>query len=76
MKTKQEILEEVEWRKEYYENSIKRYKEIIPTYNFKTDEYKVYVWLKQIEEAKLEVINDLLYRFFVKEGKQHEKRKN
>ena len=60
MKTKQEILEEVEWRKEYYENSIKRYKEIISTYNFKSDEYKVYVWLKQIEEAKLEVIKDLL----------------
>ena len=60
MKTKQEILEEVEWRKEYYENSIKRYNEIIPTYNFKTDEYKVYLWLRQIEEAKLEVINDLL----------------
>ena len=60
MRTKQEILEEVEWRKEYYENSIKRYKEIIPTYNFKTDEYKVYVLLKQIEESKLAVINDLL----------------
>ena len=60
MRTKQEILEEVEWRKEFYENSIKRYKEIISTYNFKTDEYKVYVWLKQIEESKLEVINGLL----------------
>ena len=60
MKTKQEILEEVEWRKEYYENSIKRYKEIISTYNFKSDEYKVYLWLRQLEEAKLEVINDLL----------------
>ena len=60
MKTKQEILEEVEWRKEYYENSIKRYKEIIPTFNFKSDEYKVYVWLKQIEESKLEVIKYLL----------------
>ena len=60
MKTKQEILEEVEWRKEYYENSIKRYKEMIPTFNFKSDEYKVYVWLKQLEESKLEVINDLL----------------
>ena len=60
MRTKQEILEEVEWRKKYYENSIKRYNEIIPTYNFKTDEYKVYLWLRQLEEAKLEVINDLL----------------
>lgn len=60
MKTKQEILEEVEWRKEYYENSIKRYKEMISTFNFNSDEYKVYVWLKQIEESKLEVINDLL----------------
>lgn len=65
MRTKQEILEEVEWRKEYYENSIKRYKEMIPTFNFKSDEYKVYVWLKQIEESKLEVINDLLD--FIKE---------
>ena len=69
MKTKQEILEEVEWRKEFYENSIKRYKEIISTYNFKTDEYKVYVWLKQIEEAKLEVINDLLDFIYEKEDK-------
>ena len=60
MKTKQEILEEVEWRKGYYENSIKRYKEMIATFNFKSDEYKVYVWLKQIEESKLEVVNDLL----------------
>ena len=67
MRTKQEILEEVEWRKEYYENSIKRYKEIIPTYNFKTDEYKVYLWLKQLEEAKLEVINSLLDFIYKKE---------
>ena len=68
MRTKQEILEEVEWRKEYYENSIKRYKEIIPTFNFKSDEYKVYVWLKQIEEAKLEVVNDLLSFIYEKEN--------
>ena len=67
MKTKQEILEEIEWRKEYYENSIKRYKEMIPTFNFKSDEYKVYVWLKQIEEAKLEVVNDLLSFIYEKE---------
>ena len=60
MKTKQEILEEVEWRKEFYENSIKRYKEIMSNVDFKSDEYRVYVWLKQIEESKLEVINDLL----------------
>ena len=68
MKTKQEILEEVEWRKEYYENSIKRYKEMIPTFNFKSDEYKVYIWLKQIEEAKLEVVNDLLDFIYEKEN--------
>ena len=67
MRTKQEILEEVEWRKEYYENSIKRYKEIIPTYNFKNDEYKVYLWLKELEEAKLEVINALLDFIYKKE---------
>ena len=60
MRTKQEILEEVEWKKEFYENSIKRYKEIMSNVDFKSDEYRVYVWLKQIEESKLEVINDLL----------------
>ena len=60
MRTKQEILEEVEWRKKFYENSIKRYKEIMSNEDFKSDEYRVYVWLKQIEESKLEVINDLL----------------
>ena len=60
MRTKKEILEEVEWRKEFYENSIKRYQEIICGVDFKSDEYKVYNWLKQMEESRLEVINDLL----------------
>lgn len=60
MKTKQKILEEVEWKKEFYENRIKRYNEIIIYLDVKSDDYKVYRMLKQIEEAKLEVINDLL----------------
>lgn len=60
MKTKQEILEEVEWKKEFYENRIKRYNEIMIYLDVKSDDYKVYRMLKQIEESKLEVINDLL----------------
>ena len=60
MRTKQEILEEVEWKKEFYENRIKRYNEIIIYLDVKSDDYKVYRMLKQIEESKLEVINDLL----------------
>ena len=60
MKRKQEILEEVEWRKEFYENSIKRYQEIMHGVDFKSDEYKVYHWLKEMEKSRLEVINDLL----------------
>lgn len=60
MKTKQKILEEVEWKKEFYENRIKRYNEIMIYLDVKSDDYKVYRMLKQIEEAKLEVINDLL----------------
>lgn len=60
MKTKQKILEEVEWKKEFYENRIKRYNEIIIYLDVKSDDYKVYRMLKQIEESKLEVINDLL----------------
>ena len=60
MRTKQEILEEVEWKKEFYENRIKQYNEIIIYLDVKSDDYKVYRMLKQIEESKLEVINDLL----------------
>lgn len=60
MKTKQEILKEVEWKKEFYENRIKRYNEIMIYLDVKSDDYKVYRMLKQIEESKLEVINDLL----------------
>ena len=67
MRTKQEILEEVEWRKEFYENSIKRYKEIMNSLDFKSDEYKVYLWLKQNEETRLEVINHLLSFIYEKE---------
>lgn len=60
MRTKQEILKEVEWKKEWYENRIKRYKEIICYLDSNSDDYKVYRMLKQMEESKLEVINDLL----------------
>lgn len=67
MRTKQEILEEVEWRKEFYENSIKRYKGIIVSLDFKSDEYKVYLSLKQQEESKLDVINHLLNFIYEKE---------
>ena len=67
MRTKQEILEEVEWRKEYYENSIKRYKEIICYLDSKSDDYIVYRMLKEMEESKLEVINDLLDFIYKKE---------
>lgn len=67
MKTKQEILEEVEWRKEFYENSIKRYNEIMVSLDFKSDEYKVYLYLKQQEESKLDVINHLLSFIYGKE---------
>lgn len=67
MKTKQEILEEVEWRKEFYENSIKRYNKIMVSLDFKSDEYKVYLYLKQQEESKLDVINHLLSFIYGKE---------
>lgn len=67
MRTKQEILEEVEWRKEFYENSIKRYKEIMISLDFKSDEYRVYLYLKQQEESKLDVINHLLSFIYEKE---------
>lgn len=59
MKTKEEILKEIEWRKELYKNRVKRY-ELICERDINSENYKVYRMLKEIEESKLEVINDLL----------------
>ena len=65
MKTKEEILKEIEWRKELYENRVKRY-DLICERDINSDNYQVYRILKQIESAKLEVINELLD--FIKEN--------
>ena len=69
MKTKQEILDYLKDRKEYYEKQVNWCKEFIINLDLNSINYKSYKWLIGDYESRLDVINDLLYRFFVKEGK-------
>ena len=60
MKTKQEILDYLNFRKEYYQRNILYYKEILAYLDLHSNDYKVYYELKKIEIAHLYAINDLL----------------
>ena len=69
MKTKQEILDYLKRRKEFFENQIEWCNANTSNLELSSIDYKAYKWLKSNYETRLDVINDLLYRFFVKEGK-------
>ena len=66
MKTKQEILDYVKSRKEYYEKEINWCKEKISNAEFNSNDYKVYDWLIDEDLKRLNVVNDLLD--FIYEG--------
>lgn len=68
MKTKDEILKEIEWRKELYKNRVKRY-ELICERDINSENYEVYRMLKEIEKSRLDEINDLLDFIYEKEDK-------
>ena len=69
MKTKQEILDYLKRRKEFFENQIEWCNTNTNNLELSSIDYKAYKWLKSDYETRLDVINDLLYRFFVKKGK-------
>ena len=69
MKTKQEILDYLKRRKEFFENQIEWCNDNTSNLELSSIDYKAYKWLKSNYETRLDVINDLLYRFFVKKGK-------
>ena len=60
MKTKQEILDYLNFRKEYYQRNILFYKEKLAYLDFDTNDYIMYNELKKIEIAHLYAINDIL----------------
>ena len=60
MKTKQEILDYLNYRKEYYQRNILFYKERLSYLDFDSNDYKMYYELRKIEIAHLYAINDLL----------------
>lgn len=60
MKTKQEILDYVKSRKEYYENEINWCQKKLDAAAFNSNDFKVYQWLNSEYLTRLNVINDIL----------------
>lgn len=69
MKTKQEILDYLNWRKEYYQNNILRYNEILAHLNFNSNDYIMYDLLRKMDKKDLNVINEILDFINEKEDK-------
>ena len=69
MNTKQDILDYLKRRKEFFEAQIECCNANTSNLQLSSIDYRAYKWLKSDYETRLDVINDLLYRFFVKEGK-------
>lgn len=67
MKTKQEILDYLKDRKEYYEKQVNWCKEFITNLDLNSINYKSYKWLIGDYESRLDVINDLLNSIYEKE---------
>ena len=67
MKTKQEILNYLKSRKEYYEKQVNWCKEFIINLDFNSINYKSYKWLISDYESRLDVVNDLLNSIYEKE---------
>lgn len=67
MKTKQEILDYLNSRKEYYENQVNWCKEFIINLDFNSTNYKAYKWLISDYQSRLDVVNDLIYHICIKE---------
>ena len=69
MKTKQDILDYLERRKEFFIAQIEWCDTETSNLKLSSIDYRAYKWLKSDYETRLDVINDLLYRFFEKKGK-------
>lgn len=60
MKTKQEILDYLKSRKEYYEKQLNWCKEFITNLDFNSTNYRSYKWLIGDYQSRLDVINEIL----------------
>ena len=60
MKTKQEVLDYVKSRKDFYEKEINWCKDFISKLDLNSINYKTYKWLISDYESRLDVIQDLL----------------
>ena len=69
MKTKQDILDYLERSKKFFIAQIEWCNTETSNLELSSIDYRAYKWLKSDYETRLDVINDLLYRFFEKKGK-------
>ena len=69
MRTKQEILDDLNLQKEKYQNNIIRYDEILDNLDIKSNEYKIYYMLLELDKYLLTIIMDELDYFTYKEDK-------
>ena len=60
MKTKQEILDYLNFRKEYYERNILFYKEKLAYLDFDSNDYMMYDLMRKMEIAHLYTVNEIL----------------
>ena len=67
MRTKQEILDYLKSRKEYYEKEINWSQEKLDDSALNSNDFKVYQWLISDYLARLDVVNDILDYVFEKE---------
>ena len=67
MKTKQEILDYLKDRKEYYQLQVNWCKDFITKLDLNSINYKTYKWLISDYESRLDVIQDLLNAIIEKE---------
>ena len=60
MKTKQEILDYLNYRKEFYQKNILRYNEILAYLDIKSNDYIMYSMLRKMDKQDLDLINEIL----------------
>lgn len=67
MKTKKEILDDLNSSKEKYQNNILRYNEILDILDSKSNDYKIYHMLRELDKYLLDIVNDEIDYFNRKE---------
>lgn len=67
MKTKKEILDDLNSSKEKYQNNIHRYNEMLDYLSHDSNDYKIFYMLRELDKYLLDIVNDEIDYFNRKE---------